>query len=78
MKTLISIILALLLSTANIMAQVGDVKKNVDKDKDNAGKTKSAEMTSSSTNNNDGWFIGSVVGFFTTQLVQPKERTTKR
>ena len=58
------IIVTLLLSTANIMAQVKDVNKNIKKDKENSSKTKSAEMTSSSTNNNDGWFVGLVVGFF--------------
>ena len=48
MKTLVTVLVALLISTTTITAQVGDVNKNVKKDKENSNNPKSAESSNSS------------------------------
>ena len=65
MKTLTIFIASLLIITANAMGQVGDVNKNVKKDKDKSGNTKStATMDSGSSNNSGGWFFGFIIEAF--------------
>lgn len=65
MKTLTVIIVTLLFSTLNVLGQVGDVNKNVKKDKDKPGKTEStATIDSGSTSSSGGWFLGLVIEAF--------------
>jgi hypothetical protein len=65
MKALTLIIVILLFSTLNVLGQVGDVNKNVKKDKDKSGNTKStATIDSGSTSSSGGWFLGLVVEAF--------------
>lgn len=69
MKTLTVIIVTLLFSTLNVLGQVGDVNKNVKKDKDKSGKTKStATIDSGSTSSSGGWFGGLIIYFFTSTV----------
>ena len=69
MKTLTIIIASLLIITANAIGQVGDVNKNVKKDKDNSGKTKStATIDSGSTSSSGGWFGGLIIHFFSSTI----------
>ena len=65
MKKLTVIIITLLIITANVMGQVGDVNKNVKKDKSSSGNTKSsATMDSGSTSSSGGWFFGFIIEAF--------------
>ena len=65
MKSLTIIIASLLIITTNAIGQVGDVNKNVKKDKDNSGKTKSSATTDSgSSSSSGGWFGGLIIQFF--------------
>lgn len=65
MKTLTIIIVTLLATTFNVMGQVGDVNKNVKKDKDKSGNTESAAtMDSGSSGSSGGWFFGFIIEAF--------------
>ena len=57
MKNSVVILVFLFFSTPSIMAQVGDVNKNVKKDKDNSAKANSTEMTSANqeSKSGNGW-----------------------
>jgi hypothetical protein len=65
MKTVSIIIASLLIITTSAMGQVGDVNKNVKKDKDKSGNTESiATIDSGSSNSSGGWFFGFIVEAF--------------
>ena len=65
MKSLTIIIATLLIITTNAIGQVGDVNKNVKKDKDKSGNTKStATIDSGSSSSSGGWFFGLIIEAF--------------
>ncbi len=65
MKTLTVIIVTLLFSTLNVLGQVGDVNKNVKKDKDKSGnKQSTATIDSGSSSSSGGWFFGLIIEAF--------------
>ena len=65
MKTITIIIASLLIITTNAIGQVGDVNKNVKKDKNASKNTKStASIESGSSSSSGGWFGGLIIQFF--------------